>query len=123
MNDRWTKKDGTRWTDDGRTRVQRRFRHHLRGPNNPSGRIHREPCAFEGLKHGRCWYAQRAHGELIAEAHHLDYEQPFCVVWLCTHHHRQVERHVLKVWKRMIWDYTSLIDHVARHALRVHTPF
>lgn len=123
MNDRWVKADGSRWTDEGRTRVQRRFRHHLRGPRNPLGRIHREECCFTGGKHGSCWYLQKAHGDVVAEAHHLSYDAPFRVVWLCTTHHRRVERGTLKVPKRAIWDYTSLVDGVAKHGLRVDAPF
>ncbi len=40
------------------------------------GNLKREPCAFCGAEYG--------------EAHHLDYNQPLLVVWLCSNCHREV---------------------------------
>lgn len=89
--------------DPFRIRARRRFRHHVRSGWNPKGRIHKESCC-------KC-------GDWNAEAHHLDYHEPFVVVWLCASCHRKVERKVLKVYKRDIWDYRSLLLQVP--ALRV----
>lgn len=79
-----------------RLRCRRRFRHHVRTPvSNPKGRIHREPCC-------RC-------GEREAEAHHLDYENPFRVAWLCSSCHRKVDHGSLNLRQKDIWDYSGLV--------------
>ncbi len=109
------------------TRIQRLFRHHIRTPSNPSGRIRREVCFFEHRvktgkavpSSGKCWYSDRKDNERVAEAHHIDYAHPFKVVWLCFHHHRKLERGKVKLRKRMVWDYTSLIDGIAKFGNRV----
>ena len=78
-----------------RERIARRFRHHVQTPKNPKGRIHREPCVV-------C-------KNILTDAHHVDYTQTFKVVWLCFKCHRKVERGRLKITKKMIWDYSSLV--------------
>ncbi len=78
-----------------RTRVARRFRYHVRSSYNPRGRIHREPCVFCGKRK--------------AEAHHPDYEKAFLVVWACDSCHRKIEHKTLKIGKRHLHDYSSLI--------------
>ena len=79
-------------------RVQRRFRHHIRTNWNPKGRIRREICAFCENPH------------LPTEAHHVDYTRPFLVVWVCTSCHRRLEHGSLRVRKRDLWDYSSLVQ-------------
>lgn len=85
------------FNDVEKIRVARRFRHHVRTKRNPRGRIRREPCQVDGC------------GEEKSEAHHIDYSKPFVVVWLCFTHHRHVERKKLRIKKRWIWDYSSLL--------------
>jgi hypothetical protein len=94
-NNRWATDDGQRWQSAEHTRIGRRFRGHVRTETNPKGRIHREPCYF--------------HREMIGEAHHPDYDQPWAVVWLCSSCHRRADHGTLRVTKKMIWDYTSLV--------------
>jgi hypothetical protein len=110
MNDRWTTKAGKRWNKTERDRVSRRFRYHVRTTSNPRGRIHREGCFW--------------HPEVEAEAHHIDYTKPFVVVWAggscgC---HRRVDHGSLKVPKKAIFDYTSLVSVVARPGGQRHGP-
>jgi hypothetical protein len=80
----------------GKERVARRFRHHVRTPRNPRGRIQREPCGF-------------CPDPNPAEAHHLDYSRPFLVVWSCEDCHRAIEQGRVRVLARHTWDYSSLI--------------
>ena len=94
-------------------KAQYAFRRHVRKPSNPTARIHREPCFFcvedarlrsketgEPLDLSRC---------LIGEGHHVDYARPFLVAWLCESHHRQVDHGALKLPKRALWDYESVV--------------
>ena len=87
-------------------RIERRFRHYILCNSNPKGRIVRLPCTF-------C-------GDMAAEAHHPSYEpdQAFVVVWSCVSCHRKVEHGSLKVQKKHICDYTSLVALVAKPGLR-----
>lgn len=114
MNDQWTKSDGTRWNPADRVRVARLFRAHVDTPSNRarrrSCRIVRQPCHW--------------HPDEPGEAHHIDYEKPFVVVWvgLRCGCHRKVDHGAVKIPKRAIWDYTSLIEGpygVAKMGLRV----
>jgi hypothetical protein len=107
MNDRW-QRDGGRWNSDEKIRVSRLFRHHVRTPSNPLGRIHRESCWFcvqNALKGG---YPRLEHLPPVA-GHHVDYARPFRVVWCCESHHRQVDHGTLQVPQRAICDYSSLV--------------
>lgn len=47
-----------------------------------AGKLNREPCALCGIEQG--------------EAHHLDYNEPLLIVWLCSNCHRQI--HLKKNW-------------------------
>lgn len=80
--------------DENAVRASRRFRHHVRTNWNPKGRIHREPCVFCGC---------------LAEAHHVDYSRPFLVSWLCFSHHRQVEAGTIKLYRKHLFNYESLV--------------
>lgn len=108
MNDRW-QKSGTRWNQRDRIQVARLFRHHVRTPSNPRGRIHRECCWF-------CLETARRGGYPLAEHlplapfHHIDYARPFVGVWCCDKHHRMIDHDSLRVPARAIHDYTSLIE-------------
>lgn len=124
VNDRWLRRDGERWTSTEIIRIQRRFRHHVRTPHNPRGRIYRERCAFAGRGKGECWaHVLTPEGVPVAEAHHVEYASPWKVVWLCTSHHRKVERKTVRLRKRDVWDYTSLIEPIGKPGLRVDAPF
>lgn len=46
------------------------------------GELTREPCAFCGKEQG--------------EAHHLDYNQPLLIVWLCSDCHRELHYTIKK---------------------------
>lgn len=108
MNDRW-QKGGRRWNAAERQRVARRFRHHVRTPWNPLGRIQRDLCFFcvrNALAGG---YPRLEHLSTVS-AHHVDYARPFVVVWACDSHHRQIDHGVLRIPLRAICDYTSLIE-------------
>ena len=88
-------------------RVARRFRGHVRTPSNPRGRIHREKCAFCPQEPV---LVPSPIGEIPAVgAHHVDYARAFLGVWLCEKCHRAVERGELRILKRHLWDYTSLV--------------
>jgi hypothetical protein len=86
-------------------RVARRFRHHIRTPRNPKGRIHREACQF-------------CPNPRPAQAHHVDYSEPYKVVWCCDCCHRDIEAGAIKVLKKHVWDYTSLIARPLKAAWR-----
>lgn len=88
-------------------RYERRFRHYILCNSNPRGRIVRLPCTF-------C-------GDMAAEAHHLKYEPDwaFIVVWTCVSCHRKIEHGSLKVRRKHVYDYTSLVASVARPGGRV----
>lgn len=91
-----------------RERYERRFRGHVQTLSNPKGRIVRLPCAF----FVDC-------GSYVAEAHHIKYEPDwtFIVVWTCASCHRKVEYGSLRVGKRQICDYTSLVRNILRPGL------
>jgi hypothetical protein len=107
MFDYWRHGD-KKWNTAERTAVARLFRAHVDTPSNRlrgrSCRIHREACAF--------------HPGVTGEAHHVDYARPFLVAWLCARCHRRVDHGGVKLLKKHVWDYTSLIDGVAKHKLR-----
>lgn len=114
MNDRWKTKEGKRWGRADRDRATRLFRAHVDTPSNfragRSCRIKRQPCYFcvqEVLaKHGRS--ASIEHLPLV-DAHHVNYNHPFAVAWTCVSHHRKIDHGALRVPRRAIMDYTSLI--------------
>jgi hypothetical protein len=115
VNDRWLKRDGSRWGSAEKRRVARLFRHHVRTFRNPMGRIHREACWFcrETARldrlNGTCNGPREEHLPL-APAHHIDYDRPFVVVWACDKHHRMLDHCSLTLPLRAIHDYTSLIE-------------
>jgi len=47
-----------------------------------AGKLKREPCAFCGREQG--------------EAHHIDYNDPLLIVWLCADCHRKIHQGALK---------------------------
>lgn len=100
----WITAEGKRWARAEMSRCQRRFRQHINRPSNPRGRIHRLPCAF-------CTLDQQ---DTPSEAHHIDYDRPFVVVWVCFSHHRQLDHGSLTVRNRDIHDYSTLLMPVAR---------
>lgn len=123
MNDKWLKLDGTRWGHEAKVRVARLFRHHVRTPSNPLGRIVRDPC----------WWCARASvrgdGPRLehlppGEAHHVDYERPFLVTWACQPHHREIDHGSRKVPTMALRDYSSLVHqrHGARRENRKSNP-
>ncbi len=96
MNNHWLKPDGTPWGKPWCKLVSRRFRDHVRSPNNnPDGRIIRMPCHF--------------HNGWDGEAHHPDYSRTWAVAWLCIPCHRRADHDSLQITETMIWDYSSLI--------------
>ncbi len=114
MNDRWIRPDGARWNAADRVRVSRLFRGHIDTPSNrrrgKSCRIQRRTCFW--------------HPDVEAEAHHIDYAKPFVVVWagLKCGCHRKIDHGTLKIPRKAIFDYTSLIEGeygVARLKIRV----
>ena len=96
------------WNDFERVRIARRFRHHVRTAKNPKGRIEREGCAF-------CPKLSKI------EAHHVDYNQPFLIVWVCVSCHRKVEHGTLKVTKKRLRDYSKVV--MQRPGAQLNTPF
>lgn len=111
----WESPTGERWNSAERIRVERLFRGHIQSRCNPRGRIVRLPCTFWGGVRGRWPQAQPPDclGE-PADAHHVDYDQPFRVVWLCRNCHRKVEREKLRVTPAMVCDYSSLVANIRR---------
>lgn len=97
------------WNSFEKTRVARRFRYHVRTKKNPDGRIEREACAF-----CRHFFAR-------IEAHHVDYNRPFLVVWVCVSCHRKVEHGTLKVLKKHLRDYSGMV--MQRPGAQLNTPF
>lgn len=71
----------------------------MRTRSNPRGRIHREPCP---------WCPAGAE-PAKSEAHHISYRNPFKVVWCCFSHHRKIEAGSVKVFKKHVWDYKSVV--------------
>lgn len=98
-HNRWQKEDGSPWFAAIDRRAHKRFQRHVRSVRNPRGRIRREPCFNGGPEHT---------GE--GEAHHVDYERPFVVLWCCVSCHRKVDHGSLKYKKTDLWDYSSLIN-------------
>lgn len=117
MNDRWLKPDGTRWNSPECIRMARRFRGHVLTPSNPRGRIGRLPCVFYQRKSRGKLLSPDCHGE-PADFHHINYGEPFVGVWLCRICHRRVDHRGLRLTRRMICDYTSLIEPIAKPNLR-----
>lgn len=117
MNDKWRDKLGKRWQAKANTKIAHTFRSHVDTPSNRahgrSCRIHREPCFACAAD----YYAALQAFPTInfkpplepGEAHHIDYVRPFVVVWVCHRHHREVDHGSLKIPKKAIWDYSSLI--------------
>lgn len=113
-HDDWYKPDGKRWASPLQIRVARRFRRHVRCKSNPHGRIRRERCGF-------CLREGHPTTQREAEAHHLDYDRPFVVVWVCHRHHRQVDHGGVEIPTKLIWDYSSLIR--MKPTRWINTPF
>lgn len=91
-----------RYKDLVKERMARRFRHHVRTEKNPGGRIHRETsCALWRIK------GMTHNGKI--EAHHISYDKPFVVAWLCVACHRRVEHGTFRLLQKHICDYTSLV--------------
>lgn len=117
MNDRWLIR-GKRWAKahPDKARVARRFRHHVKSRWNPNGRIVRLSCAF------RDYPSHRDECEAPigpGEAHHVDYDRPFAVVWLCAVAHRRVDHGGLKLTATRVCDYTSLVAPMLKPGLLV----
>jgi hypothetical protein len=117
MNDRFLTSTGARWNRLDRIRAERLFRAHVDTPSNRragrSCRIIRLPCHW--------------HPEIVGEAHHIDYTRPFVVAWvggICGCH-RRIDHGSLKIPRRAIYDYTSLIEGpwgIAKMGLRSDEP-
>lgn len=104
----WKTPAGARWNKADRIRASRMFRHHVQSTWNPRGRIVRLPCAFEPF----------GHQLKESEAHHVDYDKPFVICWVCPDCHRAIERGEKKVTKTRIYDYTSLVESVVKRGNR-----
>lgn len=87
----------TAYSSTDKARCAERLRHHIWTPRSPHRRIHRLY---------RCCYCRT---ECQTEAHHVDYEKPFLVSWLCTSCHRKVEAGSIKLQARHLFDYSSLV--------------
>lgn len=102
---KWTRRDNA----SKPVRAARMFRYHVHTASNPRGRIFRLPYAFCGFD-----------GDQLteSEAHHIDYDRPFVIVWVCYKHHRAIERGEIKVTKTRVCDYTSLVAPLLKPGLR-----
>lgn len=87
--------------DPEKERAANRFRKHIQTPHRPNRRVVRRCCVF-------CSYAESA--QRPSEAHHPDYSKWWLVVWVCPQHHRMVDHGSLKVLKRHLFDYSSLLN-------------
>lgn len=88
----------TAYSSTEKARCAERLRHHIWTPRSPHRRIHRLY---------RCCHCHR---ECQTEAHHVDYTRPFLVSWLCTSCHRKVEAGSIKLGKRHMFNYESLVN-------------
>lgn len=108
-------KDDSTWTPAQKRRIARAFRHHVQTKSNPKGRIVRLPCVFWGgwrsAKSGKWAQPSMCLGDFV-DAHHVDYNRPFAVVWLCKTCHALVHRRKLSVLPSMVCDYSSLVANV-----------
>lgn len=103
--------DELTWSAADKRRIARMFRHHVQTTWNPKGRIVRLNCAFQGgIRRGNLRVPEppMCLGDLV-DAHHVDYDRPFAVVWLCRTCHALVHRRKLEVRPFMVCDYTSLV--------------
>jgi hypothetical protein len=64
---------GERPEDKFKNRVRTRTNHFIR-----NGTLQREPCVVCGVE--------------PSVAHHLDYDKPDLILWLCPEHHRKIHR-------------------------------
>lgn len=113
--------DRPAYTTGQRVRCARRFRQQLWSPRHPERRIHR---IYRCVNWREC-----KETEVQTQAHHIDYDEPYIVVWVCDSCHRRIEHESLKVKKGWIYNYTSLViqyksrhrtgDTVLAHRLRV----
>lgn len=95
----WDKRPAKTYEAAGRVRSAERFRGHVWSPRNRTGRIMRPWwCPV-------CW--TQASKEVI-QAHHVDYDRPFLVVWCCTSCHREFEAGK-KVQSKWLFNYESLV--------------
>lgn len=108
MNDLWTKPDGTRWSKEEVIRIGRLFRQHVRTSYNPLGRIVRDPCWY-CAKEAVAGNGPRLEYLPPGEFHHVDYSKPFLGAWLCHRHHRLIDHGALRLSKRALRDYSSLV--------------
>lgn len=109
-------RDDMKWTRREKVRVARLMRAHVRTPSNPRGRIIRPSCVFWlGVRIGRHKIPQppTCMGD-DAQAHHVDYDRPFAVVWLCRNCHSMVHNRLLTVYPSLVHDYSSLIQPLLR---------
>ena len=102
-----------------RTQIAANFRRHVRTKRaHPKGRIHKEDCQACGAKEGQV-YERDPRGiigigalekTVVVDAHHVDYNRPGLVTWLCHHKcHREAHAGTLKITDRMLWNYSSLL--------------
>ncbi len=54
------------------------------------------------------------------QAHHVDHSKPWLVAWLCDEHHRAVEAGRIRLGKRLLFDYSSLIEPITKPGLHRH---
>lgn len=96
-------RDWRRWKqyeDPDKVRAARRFRHHIQTPSNPRGRVVRLPCVFCPLEEAL---------NRFSEAHHPNHKIWWVVVWACERCHRMIEHGSLRVLKKHLFDYSSLL--------------
>lgn len=102
----WKDEKGKRWYKTEHIRVTRLFRYHVATTHNPRGRIHRMICA----------YCKPNTQTTESQAHHINYQFPFVIVWVCVSCHRKIEAGVLIVTPSKICDYTELVRPILRPA-------
>ncbi len=108
-----------RWNPRMRQRVEEQFRRHVRTPRaNPDGRIERQPCPFCVRELFRSDCHDMIHiveaAAFKSQFHHLDYNNPYLGVWCCNSHHRRIEHGSVTIYKRDIWDYSSVVAPLIR---------
>lgn len=89
------------------TRAVRRFRQQVWSPKHPERRIVRMYRCVNWRKCGS--------KDVQTEGHHIDYDHPFIVVWVCRSCHRLIESGSLRVLQRWVYNYESLVKEVLRH--------
>lgn len=85
-------------TSTDKARTAERFRHHVWSPRFPHRRI---------MRPWHCCHCRAK--DVQVEAHHVDYSNPFLVSWLCRSCHRRVEAGSIRLGRKHLFDYSSLV--------------